>query len=82
MNRLLLCLIPLALAACAAAPAEKPQEVAQAADPDTICVREARTGSSLPTTKCRTAEQRKAAQAAVIGVEEARRNFLGMTTGK
>ncbi len=69
------------LAACAATPAPKDDPVVAAAD-DTVCVREARTGSSLPTTKCRSAEQRQAAQAGVTLVEEQRRNFKGMTTGK
>ena len=53
-----------------------------AIDKDTICEREARTGTSLPTTRCRTAEQRKADQASVTQLEETRRNFQGMTTGK
>ncbi|MBW8844055.1 MAG: hypothetical protein JF607_03650 [Burkholderiales bacterium] len=83
MKRLLLPLIPLLLAACASAPTEPKQEVALApVDKDTICEREARTGTSLPTTRCRTAEQRKAAQEGVAQVEEARRNFQGLTTGK
>jgi len=70
----------LLLAACAATPAPKDTQVA-AAD-DTVCVREARTGSNLPTTKCRSAEQRQAAKDGVTLVEEQRRNFMGMTTGK
>lgn len=70
----------LMLAACAAPPAPKDSQIA-AAD-DTVCVREARTGSNLPTTKCRSAEQRQAAQNGVTLVEEQRRNFMGLTTGK
>lgn len=81
MKRLLLSLIPLALAACASAPPEKEVPLA-AVDKDTICEREARTGTSLPTTRCRTAEQRKAEQAAVNQTEENRRNFQGLATGK
>ena len=81
MNRLLLALLPLALAACAAAPAQK--EVALASiDKDTICEHEARTGSNLPTKRCRSAEQRQADQEALSRVEEQRRNITGLTTGK
>lgn len=82
MKRLLLSLLPLALAACAAsAPPEKEVPLA-AVDKDTVCEREARTGTSLPKTRCHTAEQRKAEQAALTQTEENRRNFQGMTTGK
>ena len=81
MNRLLLSLLPLALAACASAPPEKDVPLA-AADKDTICERETRSGTNFPTTRCRTAEQRKAEQAAVSQVEDTRRNFQGLTTGK
>ena len=81
MKRLLLPLLSFALAACASAPSEKEIPLA-AIDKDTICEREARTGTSLPTTRCRTAEQRKADQASVTQLEETRRNFQGMTTGK
>lgn len=81
MNRLLLALLPLALAACAAAPASK--EVALAPlDKDTVCERESSTGTNLPKTRCRTADQRKADQDAVRQAEESRRNYPGMTTGK
>ena len=81
MKRVLLTLLPLALAACAAAPAEK--EVALAPlDKDTICERESSTGSNLPKTRCRTGEQRKADQAAITQTEETRRNYQGLTTGK
>jgi hypothetical protein len=83
MTRLLLSLITLTLAACAAAPADKANEVAAAPlDKDTVCEREARTGTSLPTTRCRTAEQRKEAQNGVTQTEETRRNFQGIATGK
>ena len=81
MNRLLLSLLPLALAACASAPPEKDVPLA-AADKDTICERESRSGTNFPTTRCRTAEQRKAEQAAVTQVEDTRRNFQGQMTGK
>ena len=81
MKSLLLILVPLALAGCASAPPEK--EVALAAvDKDTICERESRSGSNLPTTRCRTAEQRKAEKDGVAQVEETRRNFQGIATGK
>ncbi|HEY8876820.1 MAG TPA: hypothetical protein VIN03_04595 [Roseateles sp.] len=83
MRAALSCLSLALLAACAAAPeTQQQQPQAAAPDPDTICVREARTGSSLPTTKCRTAEQRQAAANAVINIEEQRRNFMGLVTGK
>ncbi|MFN3305260.1 MAG: hypothetical protein ACK44A_16300 [Roseateles sp.] len=81
MHRLLTPLIPLMLAACAAPPAEKTVPLA-AMDGDTICEREARSGTNLPTRRCRTAEQRKAEREGVERTEEARRNFPGMTTGK
>ncbi|MFG6468550.1 hypothetical protein [Roseateles sp. BYS87W] len=81
MKRLLLSLLPLTLAACAAAPDR--QEVALAPlDKDTICERESTTGTSLPKTRCRTAEQRRADQAGVQQAEESRRTFQGLTTGK
>ena len=81
MKRLLLSLIPLALAACAAAPTEKDVALA-AADKDTICERETRTGSNFSKLNCRTAEQRKADQEAVTRQEEGRRNITGIMTGK
>lgn len=83
MKRLLLSLIPLALAACAAAPADKSKDVTLAPiDKDTICEKEAPTGTSLPRTRCRTAEQRREAQNSVTQVEEQRRNMNGLATGK
>jgi hypothetical protein len=60
MTRLLLWLPTLALAACASAP---PTGAAVAAD-GVSCERETRVGSSLPTTRCRTAAQREAERAA------------------
>ena len=81
MKRLLLSLLPLVLAACAAAPATK--EVALApVDKDTVCERESSTGTSLSKTRCRSAEQRKADQDTVQKAEESRRTFQGMATGK
>lgn len=82
MNRLLLSLLPLALAACAATVPDPKEVAVAAADKDTICEREPRSGTNFPTTRCRTAEQRKAEQASVTQLEETRRNFQGMTTGK
>lgn len=83
MKRLLLPLIPLLLAACASAPTESKQGVAQApADKDTICEREARTGTNLLTMRCSTAEQRKAAQDEVAQMKEARRPIQGPAPGK
>lgn len=81
MTRLLPCTLLLALAACASAPPEKDVPLAAKAD-DTVCEREARSGTNFPTTRCRTAEQRKNEQAAVGQLEDTRRTFQGMTTGK
>jgi hypothetical protein len=81
MNRLPPSLLLLALAACASTAPEKDVALA-AADKDTICEREARTGTSLPTRRCRTTAQRTAEKEGVNQLEETRRNFQGMTTGK
>lgn len=81
MNRLLLSLIPLFLAACAAAPPQKDLALA-AADTDTVCERETRTGSNFSKASCRTAEQRKADQEALTRQGESRRNITGIMTGK
>jgi len=61
MKRSLLLLSPLLLAACASAPTAPKQEVAVVpTDKDTVCERETRTGSMMPTLRCRTAAQRDA----------------------
>lgn len=61
MNRLLISLPTLALAACASAPPGTDTKVAA----DSVsCERETRVGSSLPTTRCRSAAQREAERAA------------------
>lgn len=78
---MLLPLISLALAACAAAPAQKDVTVA-AVDNDTVCERETKTGTNFSKLRCRTAEQRKADQEAVTQQGEARRNITGIMTGK
>ncbi len=78
MTRLLPCTLPLALAGCASTPPDKDVPLAAKAD-DTVCEREARSGTNFPTTRCRTAEQRKAA---VGQLEDTRRTFQGMATGK
>lgn len=50
MKRSLLLLSPLLLAACASAPTDPKQDVAAAPiDKDTICERETRTGTLMPT---------------------------------
>lgn len=60
MKRSFLLLLPLLLAACASAPTDPKQVVATASDDkDTICERETRTGSMMPTVHCRTAAQRE-----------------------
>jgi hypothetical protein len=84
MRAALLCLSLTLLAACASAPAPKDQTqlAAAPAEPDTVCEREARTGTMLPKTRCRTADQRQANANAVVNVEEQRRNFTGLATGK
>lgn len=76
MNRLTLGLLaPLFLVACAAPP-EK--EVALAPlDKDTVCVRESRTGTNLPTTRCRTAAQAQSEKDDLAQLEERRRAFRG-----
>lgn len=77
MNRLTLGLLaPVLLAACAAPPPEK--EVALAPlDKDTLCVRESRTGTNLPTTRCRTAAQAQSEKDDLAQLEERRRAFRG-----
>jgi len=70
MSRVLLVLLPLTLAACASTtvPVAKDAAVA-AADKNVICDRETRTGSSLPTKTCRSAEQRDADRRAAEELE-------------
>lgn len=81
MKRTLLLLIPLTLAACAATP--DPKEVALAPpDKDMVCVREAKTGSNMLRTRCRTAAQIEADREGVQKVEDSRRVFKGMTTAQ
>ena len=83
MKRLLLLLIPLALAACAAAPVDTSKEVALAPmDPDMVCEREASTGTILPKKKCRTAAEREAARQGVEAVGDSSRNIRAGQTGK
>ena len=83
MKRLLLPLIPLALAACAATSADKPKDVAMAPlDKDTVCEREMRTGSSLPTTRCRTAAQREADRREVEATGDGMRRGAAAPAGK
>ena len=67
---LMLTLLPIALAACAATTPPKQSEQA-AVDADPICEREARTGSMLPKTRCTTAADREAAKRDVDATNEA-----------
>jgi hypothetical protein len=62
MNRLLLlALLPAALLGCATAPTPAPAANAPVvASQDLSCEREVKTGTMMPTTRCRTAEQREA----------------------
>lgn len=81
MKRLLLPLLPLLLAACASAPERKEVALA-AAEPGTLCEKEASTGTSLPKTRCRTAAQRKAELEGVQQTEDARRLIQSGPTSK
>jgi len=83
MKRLLLPLIPIALAACASTSADKPKETAQnAAGGDVICEREMPTGSSFPTKVCRTAAQREADRREVEATSEGMRRGAAAAQGK
>ena len=80
MKRMLSLLLPVALAACATT-TTPPAGTAQAgADSGTICDRDARTGSMLPTTRCTTAAEREAAKRDVSATAEAVRNTRSMQT--
>jgi len=81
MNRLILLLTPLLLAACASTPASKEVPLA-AVDKGTVCERESGTGTNLPTKRCRTAEQRAAEQNTVSEIEAARARSVTMPMGK
>ena len=72
MKRMLMPLLSLALAACASAPPADKQ--AASADNGTVCERDARTGSMLPSTRCTTAAERDAARRGVDTVSESVRN--------
>lgn len=81
MNRLLLALLPLALAACAGTPQQK--DVALAAMPsDMVCQTETPTGSNMPKKRCRTEAQRKADQDQVKDFEQNRRTSPGDPMGR
>jgi len=64
IRALTLALLPAALIGCASPPPEAPTTVA-AAGKDLMCDKEIKTGSMMPATRCRTAEQRAADQRAV-----------------
>lgn len=83
MKRILLRLMPVVLAACASTPPPPPTDGEMAArGPDVTCEREVRTGTSLPTKRCRTVEQREADRRAVDGVRDAVRNTGPSPVGK
>lgn len=77
MKPLLLPLLALALAACASAP---PDGTPVAVD-QVSCERETRTGSNLPTTRCRSAAQREADRRAAEAAGESIRPGA-TTTGR
>lgn len=81
MNRLLLALLPLALAACAETPQQK--DVALAAMPsDMVCQTETPTGSNMPKKRCRTEAQRQSEQDQVKDFELNRRTSPGDPMGR
>lgn len=64
-------LLPLALAACAATTPTAKDGTQAADNKGTVCDRDARTGSMLPTTRCTTAAEREAEQRNTQAVSEA-----------
>ncbi|KQV47263.1 hypothetical protein ASC95_24075 [Pelomonas sp. Root1217] len=71
------------LAACASTtPAPAKDAAVAAADENVVCDRETRTGTILPTKRCRTAEQREADRRTVESVEAGARNIRAGQTGK
>lgn len=81
MKRMLLILLPLALAACASttSPAAKSDSLASN-DNNVICDRETSTGTSMPTKRCRSAEQRDADKRAAEELEAGIRARTGQGT--
>ncbi len=67
MKLLLVPLFSVLLAACAAQPTQQADATAKMAD-GSICERESRTGSMLPSTRCRTEAQREADRRAAAAV--------------
>ncbi|CAM3946713.1 hypothetical protein [Roseateles saccharophilus] len=83
MKRPLLLFLPLLLAACASAPSEPKQAAAVVSnDKDTICERETRTGTMLPTVRCRTAAQREAEKREVEAVSDGMRHSNPINTSQ
>jgi uncharacterized protein YcfL len=77
-------IVPLAallLAACASTP---PVTTTAAADndKDVLCEREARTGTILPTKRCRSAEDREADRRSLENASDNSRNIRAGQTGK
>lgn len=70
MTQLLTPFLVLALAACASAPTSRQQAAPEAGGNGTICERDARTGTMLPTTRCTTRTEREAARRDVDAVSE------------
>lgn len=80
MKRMLSLLLPVMLAACASTTTPPAGTAQAAADNGTLCERDARTGSMLPTTRCTTAAEREAARRDVNAAAEAVRNTRSAQT--
>jgi hypothetical protein len=76
-------LAALLLAACTSTPPNAVTTTAAAEnDKDVLCEREARTGSNLPTKRCRSAAEREADQRSLETAAENARNIRAGQTGK
>lgn len=80
MQRILLALLPLALAACAPAPVVV--NVASATQPGVVCETEAATGTNFPKKRCRTEAQRAEDQAQVLDMKDKIRGGVDELKGR